>query len=791
MAYQIYLTDGLTSAELDTEDIETKSIFALVELQDVGTKRNNIQTLTFKGTDANNQAFGHYFDFGRTTDLSDANRLFFNYNPIRAVKVIVYEDTSLIFIGDLRVTTIDVDTNNVVLYNCAVTTSLSILKNVLSDKYLRDLDFTFMRHRYCWDTISNSWVDNDNAPELYDVATDVYSQTTQGYGVGYCYPLADYGYRFNADDAVYAGSVTVPAEAIVSLRNLKPAVFVKQYFDSIFSQPELNGFTYEIRGGTGFTSMFNQVVIPETNEVLQDSVTGFTTTQEPTTYPYNKYFYVASYPNNVAQSLLTLNTTTQPSGYFTNYVLPIGLGFGDYGLEAQRAFTTSVKVEVRLNINNIGTGAVAGSDSYVRLFLILIKANGTTDYIGGYRAVTPPSTAQLYVFELNAANVSFNIGDKVAVLLESEIQIAPGAGSFDIPVDFNFDKLTVSVPGTTSDTFYYNAAPTDNCTVVDLYTPKAPTNIKQLDFLKSIINQFNFIVYTENTNYKHIIFEPYDSYYYRANAYYLTTNALDWTTKIDYTGGLTIKSNLELPKSYLFTYKSDDDYLNSFYKTKFNEIYGQFAFNDALGLTAEKKVELLFSPTPMYTFNNTMKPLYYKVENNIVKPTKINPRIVYYNGYKLYDNKSGGNYFGYEEIGTTGITITTRIDEYPQISNYYLVDAFDAVDTTLLTGYTVVNDIHFNQPKEIYFSDVNNQFLSPLNSYQNYYITQVSDLSSEQVIFVECSVYLSPLDIANLDLSVPVWINTGVNNGAYFKVINVEYENKDLTSKVTLQKILL
>ncbi len=43
--------------------------------------------------------------------------------------------------------------------------------------------------------------------------------------------------------------------------------------------------------------------------------------------------------------------------------------------------------------------------------------------------------------------------------------------------------------------------------VADVIAPKAPDNIKQIDFIKSILAQLNMYAYTETNNPKHLIFQ--------------------------------------------------------------------------------------------------------------------------------------------------------------------------------------------------------------------------------------------------------------------------------------------
>lgn len=74
-------------------------------------------------------------------------------------------------------------------------------------------------------------------------------------------------------------------------------------------------------------------------------------------------------------------------------------------------------------------------------------------------------------------------------------------------------------------------------------------------------------------------------------------------------------------------------------------------------------------------------------------------------------------------------------------------------------------------------------------SFSNYQ-KQLQELSHADNVTVECNILLNETDISNLDLKIPVWIDTP-NGNAYFKVISVEYSNNTEPSFVKLQKINL
>ncbi|WP_322518620.1 hypothetical protein [Chitinophaga sancti] len=53
----------------------------------------------------------------------------------------------------------------------------------------------------------------------------------------------------------------------------------------------------------------------------------------------------------------------------------------------------------------------------------------------------------------------------------------------------------------------------------------------------------------------------------------------------------------------------------------------------------------------------------------------------------------------------------------------------------------------------------------------------------------EVGVNLNAVDITNLDLRVPVFVDMGQYGHAYFKIINLEYTESEVITTVTLQRI--
>lgn len=783
MAYQVYLSDDIDIAELDTENIDISAVFELLDITDISNKNSDLKQISFKGTKNNNNVFGSFFDLGRSSDFDLQNKLYFNYNPLRVVTCLVYQEANLIFKGSLRLYDITIDRNGGLVYQTILTAALIDMKTALQDKYLADLDFTDLKHRYVISAITNSW---NVSTERYS-STSGYTSAPFAYGSGYVYPNIDYGH--------FTGSTDVNN---INFKNFKPAIYAKEYLDRIFNQPVLSGYTYEIKADADFKEMFNHLIIPDTQEKLVYVTSGITST-------YSKPFpmpFINSFPNgpspDEARKLVPISIINHPNPLVCGHLMELTIPYTDV-LSVKRNFKTSAKLEVDFNVKLVSVAGPIFGESQVRISLVRrnpAEANNSinsnwTEIDGQTFDITASTSGYNINLVKQLALTEFIEDEQIGVRVEVMgthwfLNIVggpgPGQGSGGIFVNLPQKKLTYNIincrltlPADTSETIQFDINPSTSANP-DVVVPTAPVNIKQIDFLKSMMNQFNFMVYSPIDNQKKLIFEKYDDYYVLAQARYLVNNSLDWTNKAEYTDLWKMKTNIALPKSYLFTHKTDVDYLTDTYQKKFNKVYGSFSFNDEYGLVAQKKNELIFSPTIITTESGTDRkyPLLYKLDGGNKKVTKTNIRLAYYNGLQFCTPYTIGIY----SAGTmnTVYTGSTNGFVYPQISNYYLVSG------------SPVNDIHFNRPDEVYFPFDLAAINAP-NSYFNYYVNEVTDLTNPDVVYIEGYAMLNDIDIANLDLKVPIYINSGRFNNSYFKLLKVEYNGADSPSKIQLQKI--
>jgi hypothetical protein len=782
MAYRVYITDDINVVELDVENIDIQTKFELLTLENIGQRKQNIQSINFVGTKTNNNAFGTFFDLSRDSNFSIPNSLLFNYNPLRSVKVLVYENTELVFVGSLRIQEINVDKQNIITYNCVVTSAFIDLKTLIQDRKLEDIDFSDLQHRYSYSVVKNTW---NTSIETYNPNNNTYGSKPFKYGSGYVYPYIDYGYFFSstADIAQY------------NARNFRPAIYVREYFNRIFSE---QGFEYEIKGEPNFnTDVFDRLVLPHTNEslvALKNNVQGVLKQNTGTTWTYFEQFsptsckYCLALPNAAYRVPFTTGDFKPVQSVFNIFFQPRPTDTLPNILVKQNIGQTRGRYEYDIDVSIQYQTSSAVGPSNLGLFIIIQKIatpgtpNPNVPLVFEQMAFTtinygPANTGIKNYKGVLEFDTSFVNGNQIYVTFAFSY-----LGAFNTPFGtVTFKKSELTIPSAPLDVFSIDGIQISDPDISQANNgataifPEPPTNVKQIDFIKSISNLFNWVIYTDKEKPKKIIFETYDSYYSKLSPALLTKLSLDWTNKIDYTKNFKIKTNIDLPKSYLFTFGQDEDFLNADYFRKFREPYSQLEFDDQYGLTEQKKVELIFSPLILAEIGNSNRkfPQLYKVDNGVKKRTKTKPKIGFYNGLK------GGSAQWNVSFSTNDTTPTVwegGRTSYPEVSNY------------LEINNKVIQDIHYNTPRFIYFKNFTPYSNLP-NSYSKYYLNQTSDLTNENVVYIECEALLNSIDIANLDLKIPIYIGTGEFNGAYFKLLKVEYVQDGLPSKLLLQKI--
>jgi len=183
MITEIYIEDN----RLDlSKDLSSEFTYAIDDIQDFSARNTNYsKTIILPGNAINNKLFGHIFEFSSSNFYdSTADNVGYNFNASKAANCVIYVDKIQVFKGIIRLLEITIDRGSIE-YECVVFGELGGFITALNNDKLEDLDFSEYDHQWTYDNIVNSW--------------NQASGTTAS-GMGYYYPLIDYGQVSHPDN---------------------------------------------------------------------------------------------------------------------------------------------------------------------------------------------------------------------------------------------------------------------------------------------------------------------------------------------------------------------------------------------------------------------------------------------------------------------------------------------------------------------------------------------------------------------------------------------------------------
>lgn len=311
-------------------------------------------------------------------------------------------------------------------------------------------------------------------------------------------------------------------------------------------------------------------------------------------------------------------------------------------------------------------------------------------------------------------------------------------------------KINISVPGTantyvvnvTSANFTFTQLAASVTTVAYNGTVSInynlPKGVFQKDFFLSICKMFNLYVYQDNINEKQLNIKPYIDFYEDSSA-----NSLDWSNKVDFEDILSIKPMSQLNARYFaYKYTDDTDYYNENYKKKYGLSYGDYLYDTNYNFVKDTSTsQIIFSPTVLFQptghgHTDKVYPAIYKKSNynTVEDPMDSNIRILL--AKKL----------------TAPISWTIKDDAGTVLATCSSYGYAGHLDDP--TSPTV--DINFGVPKELQFTS--NTYPSA-NLFQTYHLPSLVEITDKNSKLLTCRVFLSAVDIYNLDFSKYIWIN--------------------------------
>ena len=247
-----------------------------------------------------------------------------------------------------------------------------------------------------------------------------------------------------------------------------------------------------------------------------------------------------------------------------------------------------------------------------------------------------------------------------------------------------------------------------------------PKNIKQKDFISSIIKLNNFYITTDEDNDRKLIIRTRDEFYD-------TNEYVDWTDKWQRRDESEVKFLSDLTnRRLILRYKDDSDSFNKYYKDTTGINYGaKYLDFENQFLQGDKVIEPIFSPTPIVrnAFGLDVPAIDSMVPKN-------NIRILYYNGMKEGSWTYQGDFLVSQSKGY-----------YPQASHFYPGND------------DIQYDLNFSE-NDYYFIPLDETYTN--NLYNQHYAKTVNQLANGKLFTGWFN--LNEYDIKKLDFRKKVWL---------------------------------
>lgn len=531
-------------------------------------------------------------------------------------------------------------------------------------------------------------------------------------GSGVYFPLIDYG--------TYS-----PLKHDWNIRTFRPALYVKEYIDKMFSAAQFR-YTSDLFE----TSRFKRLIIPHNQKTLQKLSSVLCNA-------FN------SAPQNQAISNDAPGNFGFDTIFATNFTLT---DFGETGFK-RITYTGGDTLIVNLDVRSEGffTAPVEMSGS-IELYHV---RGALTTRLDHYPLL---STDFPYAYNAHFFHNNFTIqtGDYFYVQVN---ELSSDVDSFTQ----NYAIFTIS----TNTPTLVNVNPGDTV----LINNTIPANIKQVDFLVSIVKLFNLYVYESKFDDRLILITPFVDFY-TANA----SAAVDWTYKLNREQPIAIKPLSELnSKIYNFNYAPDSDYWNDLYQKRYNQGYGSYIFDSQFEFTSEvNTLQLIFAPTPLvgYVGEDKVYPTIFKRTGTDLAPVEENTDCV----IRIMQSKKVSDVASWSIVDGS-----TDIGDYTVYGYAGHLDDPDNPD----------NDLNFGALAELFFIlDIGDLSKTQFNIYWSSYMAEITDKDSK---LLTAKFYLTPIDIFNLNFAAYVYVD-----GVLFRLNKITDYNVSIPSdcEVELLKVI-
>jgi hypothetical protein len=405
--------------------------------------------------------------------------------------------------------------------------------------FLNELNFTQYNHNKTWNNIVQSWT---NGLFSGDVV----------------YGLIEWGYTYNANNQPiqptlsngFSNSFTLSSKALL-LEQWKPQFRAKAIWDTIFEE---SGYTYDsqfidsafFKGLYVISENVAQATLNRTNTFIAEQSTSST-----------------NVVGAQARPLITPNIISDPGGNFNGSTLI-------YTAPSAGAYTFTYDAGAYLGWGGGGFFPPLNIDAVVQ-FRIIDAVTQSTIATSGPQFISEGYTT---------------IGDSVVCSL--------GAGQ---QIKFTLDSYCNGGQCFTGSTQLELLQTRVACTIApDILSINSimPSNVRKIDFMRSIINRFRLVFVPSRDNEMHFTIVPWKDWI-------LQGNSLDWSNKLDTSKDLKI-TPLFYGQDRFQIYKDqeDGDYLNYQYQLTYKQTVGQLNLDSTNELIKGTKItQDQFAPTPI------------------------------------------------------------------------------------------------------------------------------------------------------------------------------------------------
>jgi hypothetical protein len=525
--------------------------FILLDLMENNPIKLTMSVADIMDPTANPSSYSQTFRVPNTAN----NNLFFksafninaqSFDATKKIESYIEDSNVTIAVGSIRLS--NIVTNNRdknVEYEITFFGEVSDFSAAVGGGFLNSLDLTAYNHVKSYANVVASW--NKNL-----LNGDV------------IYPLIEWGYDYLDGRPVqntlalhhgtYAPNGFTSNGKPLSIDQFKPVIRAKVLFNAIFAS---SGFTYESTFINGL-DFSNQYIITEQTDTAVDRKTAKFQAKGPGNQTLNQTLVKLQFPFEIYDTANSFNNTdsifTVPLTFQNTLVDYYTFNInGDY-----RQFATTPTVTFSIQIFNQTTNTIIATQSFT---------------------YTPPVQNYLYNFNhtFNIYNAQASIGQELIFRISAP-SITLGLAAVE--------NLTLTQDTSVGD--------------INVLNNYLPNNVKNIDFLKAIIERYNLVLEPSKTISKHFIITPWVDWIEQGTQ-------RDWTDLVD--GNIDIQSKPlfeSQSRSNTFLDDEDSDYVNYNFQLATKQTFGQLEIDSQNeNIVGNKVTQSLFAPTPLMPIGNS------------------------------------------------------------------------------------------------------------------------------------------------------------------------------------------